>query len=325
MNLDYYRVLGVEKNATQQEIKKAYRNLAKKYHPDKNKNNQTTEEKFKQVSEAYEILGDVKKREEYDNPPISSMGFDSAFNDFGSMFETFFGGSHRHRQSNFQKLGVQLSFLEAALGCDKNIVFTLVDACKGCSGTGADPSVGFETCLRCDGTGKIHHHQGFLSVTMTCNVCGGMGKIVKQRCSLCRGTGKGSQDISTIVKIPPGIEPGSKLKINHKDVGDILVIIDVLRSTKFKRGGLDITSQCECSVFTLILGGEITVETIHGNIAIVVPPGTQPEDILKIKSHGIHDSVGRQGNHCVVIKAIVPKNLTTEQRNVLKQFTKLLK
>jgi molecular chaperone DnaJ len=325
MSIDYYRVLGVSKDASQADIKKAYRNLAKKYHPDKNKDNPTSEEKFKRISEAYETLGDADKRKHYDNPAMSSMGFDSVFDNFGSIFDTFFGGNHR-RQSRGHQLRVQLSFLESVHGCDKDLVVSLSNPCRGCSGTGADPNAGFDYCTVCSGSGKVQHDQGFLSVTLVCPTCSGNGKFVKRRCDLCRGSGESSRNIPFGIKIPPGVEHGTKLKISHGELGDLIILLSVAGSKRFKREGLDIVSQCECSVFTLILGGNISVDTIHGAVIVDVPAGTQPEDILKIKSHGINAGQdSRKGNHCVVIKPTIPKNLTAEQRTLLKQLTASIK
>ena len=346
---DPYKVLGISKDASADDIKKAYRKLAMKYHPDRNKDNPGAEEKFKEVSSAYGVLSDPQRRAQYDSGPnLGGFGFGSDFGfqseefgfDFADIFGDLFGATHRRggrrksqkgRNINFD---LHLGFEDAAYGCDQKIEIPRKASCAQCSGTGASAGSTIHSCNVCSGAGRIKTQQGFMTVVTECNSCGGTGKTVKDPCTGCAGTGRVNVSEEIVIKIPAGVDTGHKLKIDRMGEpgirggppGDMIIRIVVKDSNKFRREGCDVHSNIFVTFTDAVLGKQIPVETLHGTEKIVIPPGTQPGAVFRIRSSGIprlnHTSIG---DHYVHVKIKTPKNITKEQRALLEKFDELSK
>lgn len=346
---DYYEVLGVSKNATPEEIKKAYRKLAVKYHPDKNQGNKTAEEKFKEASNAYGVLSDPKKRKAYDQrgmAGIHDMGFEG-FTDFEDIFSRFgdiFGrerggfsvedifGSNR-RTSGPQRGGdirykLTISFLEAAFGGEKRIQIPRSESCDTCHGMGG---TGVITCPNCQGTGQSSSGRGFFRVSEVCNRCGGTGKITQSVCNTCRGSGQVSRYRTITVRIPPGIEDRANLRLRGQgnsgirggSPGDLYVNVQVQPHPDFKQDGKNIIYEASIPFTTAVLGGEIKVPTLKGSATLKIPKGTQSDQMLRLRGQGIPDARGNRGDQLVKIAIAVPKKLSKQQENLLKQYAEL--
>jgi molecular chaperone DnaJ len=353
---DYYEILGVGKNASDQEIKAAYRKLALKYHPDKNKGNTEAEEKFKEATEAYEVLRDPKKRASYDKfghegvSGFEGMGrgaysdFSDIFGDFdiNDIFEGFFGSafggggrrrSRRTRRGADIQYDLSISLEEAATGKEVQIEVPRNEECPTCKGNGAAPGTQPAVCPVCGGAGQIRQTQGFFSITQTCYKCGGDGKVVSSPCKTCSGSGLVTKKRTITVKIPAGVESGSRLKISGEGeqgpqggpAGDLYVLIHVAKHPDYERHGNDIISQVEISFPMACLGGEIHVTTIYGNrVKMKIPAGTENNQVFRLKGHGIPylGSYGK-GDHMVKVIIRVPKKLTSRQKELLKEFARI--
>ena len=352
---DYYEVLGVSKNASEQELKQAYRKLALKYHPDKNKGNPEAEEMFKEATEAYEVLRDPKKRASYDKFGHEGVGgfegfgrtaytdFADIFEDlgsfgdiFGSFFGQSFGGRGRTRRarrgSDIQyDLGITLE--DAANGKEVQIEIPRNEVCEVCNGSGSKSGTKPSVCPVCNGTGQIRQTQGFFSISQTCPRCRGEGRIVTSPCKSCGGSGLKVKKRTITVKVPAGVESGSRLKItgegeqgpNSGPSGDLYVVIHVKKHDIFERHGNDILSVININFTTVCLGGEIEVPTISGGKAkMKIPPGTDNGQIFRLKGNGIPylGSHGR-GDQLVKINIMVPKKLSQKQKELLMEFAKL--
>ena len=347
---DYYEVLGVSKNATSEEIKKAYRKLAMKYHPDKKPGDKAAEEKFKEASNAYEVLSDAEKRRAYDQrgmAGIHDMGFEgfTDFEDIFSRFSDIFGrghsssgfediwGSRRQRggpqRGNDIRYKLAISFLEAVFGAEKRIQIPRSESCNTCHGMGG---TGITICPKCKGTGKVSRGgRGFFSVSEVCNSCGGSGKIVQSVCNTCRGSGQVSEYRTITVRIPPGIENGANLRLQGQGngglkggrPGDLYVNIQVQPHPDFKRDGQNIIYETSIPFTTAVLGGEIKVPTLKGIATLKVPKGTQSNQMLRLRGQGIPDTRGNRGDQLVKIAIAVPKELSREQERLLKQYAQL--
>ena len=350
---DYYEVLGVPKDADDATLKKAYRQLAKKYHPDANPGDKEAEAKFKEASEAYAVLSDPEKKAQYDQFGHAAFeqggggyggGFDfdgMDFTDiFGDIFGGMFGGRSRRQSSNGPMQGrnlgasVRITFDEAMKGVEKEIEITLKDECKTCGATGAKPGTSKETCSKCGGKGQIVYTSqtilGMVRNVQTCPVCKGSGKIVKEKCSDCAGTGYINKKTRVSFKIPAGIDSGDNLRIvgkgepgvNGGPRGDLIIEVIVARHPVFERHGMDILSIHNISFPTAALGGEITIPTAHGDVIYEVKPGTQTNTRIKLKGKGVpsknHPEV--KGDHYVTLVVKVPERLTPEQREALKAY-----
>ena len=346
MKKDLYQVLGIEKDASQQEIKKAYRKLALKHHPDRNQNSPAAEEKFKEVSEAYAILSDLEKKKEYDNPvgesPFSS-GFNKAdFEDiFGSFFERGFNpfnrSSKRKRSTQPQnpvgkdiRLTIAIDFLEAVKGTEKAVIVGRKELCKKCSGTGISKNADVITCSPCRGTGQTTMRQGTIVFTSTCNICNGMGKRYSTPCSGCSGRRLVSKEGRVSVKIPSGVKDGNTLRLysqGHHDVGgpgDLYLTLKVKPHTSLTRDKDNILSNAVIKLTQAVLGGSIKVETVDGVKEVDVPPGTQSGDILRLAGMGTKNiKTGKAGSHLVKIIVEVPTNLTIEQEEMFNALKRL--
>lgn len=354
---DYYEVLGVSKGASDDEIKKAHRKLAKKYHPDLNKDNPEAAEKFKELNEAYEVLSDSTKRQRYDQFGFAGVdpnygagqgggfgGFSGGFNmdDLGDIFGSFFGGgfggSSRSRRNAPQRgqtiqQRVMLSFEEAAFGCEKEITIQRTENCDECSGTGAEKGTSAETCSNCHGSGVVTQAQrtplGIFQTQTACPHCQGSGKIIKNKCKKCGGSGKMQKSRTLKVKIPAGIDDGQSIQLrgqggagsNGGSAGDVIVTISIRPHPIFKREGTDVLCEIPISFAQAALGDTLQVPTIDGKVEYIVPEGTQPATVFRLRNKGIQNVNGRgRGDQYVKVNVEIPRNLTSKQKELLREF-----
>lgn len=348
---DYYEVLGVDKNADDAAIKKAYRVLAKKYHPDTNPGDKEAEAKFKEASEAYAILSDSEKRQKYDQfghaafdgGAGSAGGFDFNFEDMGDIFGDIFGGMFgggRTRNNNGPQKGanirtsIRVTFEEAAFGCEKEIELTLKDECSTCHGSGAKAGTSPVTCTKCGGKGQIVYTQqslfGMVRNVQTCPECKGKGKIVKEKCPDCYGTGYKSNRKKIQVTVPAGIDNGQSIRIRGKgepgvnggERGDLLVEVVVSRHPVFERQDYTVYSESQISFAQAALGGDIRIKTIDGEVLFNIKPGTQTNTKVRLRNKGIPTLRNKQvrGDHIVTLVVKVPEKLNSEQKEALRAF-----
>jgi len=332
-----YDVLGVKKDANENEIKKAYRKLALQYHPDKNPDNPEAEEKFKNISAAYEVLSDSKKRAEYDqfgsiggqNYQQYSSGFGfGGIEDILSRFGFDFGFNRPQRgrgKGQDLKHNIIISFMEAAKGCEKEFVVEYPINCKKCNGSGADSSNDIIVCNVCGGRGQTAYARGAMHYINTCSGCGGTGNIITKKCSECIGTGKDSKKEKLKVSIPAGIDNGTTVRLKGKGMpgqsspGDLYIYTSVMPHDKFTKHGLNIRSDHKINYVDAILGTKLKIDTIHGKVTLVIPPGTQPNSILRISNKGII-SKDDSGHHLAVIDIEIPKSISEEERKALESI-----
>jgi molecular chaperone DnaJ len=345
---DYYEVLGVAREATLEEIKKAYRRLAVKYHPDKNPGDREAEENFKEAAEAYAVLSDTEKRARYDRfghdaAAAGFGGFDpSQFVDFsdilGDLFgfgEVFGGGrrrSNRPARGSDLRYDLRLDFQQAVFGAEIPIEFPRTITCVTCHGSGSKPGSQPATCSGCGGRGQIRFSQGFLSVARTCPQCGGSGKVITSPCGDCAGAGRTREQKKVAVKIPAGVDDGTRLRIagegeaghNGGPAGDLYVFLSVEAHPRFARRDYDLHAEEPVTFTQAALGADIEVETIHGSETVKVPAGTQPDHVVRLRGKGVPFVDGRgRGDHYVHIKVRVPTSLTDEQRTLLEQLAEI--
>ncbi|PKL42933.1 MAG: molecular chaperone DnaJ [Candidatus Riflebacteria bacterium HGW-Riflebacteria-1] len=337
---DYYEVLGVTKNADENEIKKAFRSLARQYHPDVNKNEDAVE-KFKEINEAYQILSEPQKRSAYDQfghagiDPNSfnyqDMGGFGGFGDiFGDILSDFFGGAgntqrHGPKRGADLRYDLEISFEEAVFGCDKNITVQKSTRCTTCSGSGAETGSTRKQCPVCKGRGSISLAQGFFSIQRTCHQCQGEGEIIDKPCGACKGNGriKNSQKID--VKIPPGVETGSKLKLAGEGEpgekggpsGSLYIFLSVGKHDFFERIGDDIICEKNITFPLAAIGGEVEVPTLKGVVKIKIPEGTQTGKIFRLRGYGVKSLRGGQGDQLVKIFVRTPTEINSRQRDLL--------
>jgi len=339
---DYYELLGVSRNASEEEIKKAYRKLALQYHPDRNPGDKQSEEKFKEVSEAYQILSDTEKRAKYDQYGHAAFGdgspfpggfdFTAGFEDvFGDIFGEFFGGGARRGRGRGDDLryNLTLKFEEAVSGTEKKIKIPRHGPCETCHGSGAKTGTAPQTCPTCRGRGQVSFQQGFFSVSRTCSQCHGQGTIVKDPCANCSGSGR-LRNLHTLnVKIPGGVDTGSRLKLRSEGEsapaggapGDLYVVIQVEPHPIFIRENLDILCDVPISIAQAALGAEIDVPTLNGKVKMKIPAGTQSGKVFRMKGKGVNDVQGyHQGDQHVRVSVETPTHLTTRQKELLKEF-----
>ena len=352
---DYYEVLGVSKTASDDEIKKAFRTLAKKYHPDMHPGDKECEEKFKEAQEAYAVLSDAEKRKQYDQFGHAAFdgtgggagGFDFSGMDmgdiFGDIFGDFFGGGSRRRTNDGPMKGsnlrtsVRITFEEAIFGCEKEIEMVLKDECHTCHGTGAKPGTTPETCPKCGGKGKVVFTQqsffGTVQNVQTCPDCGGSGKIIKDKCPDCRGTGYIASKKKIQVSIPAGIDNGQSVRIREKGEpginggprGDLLVEVVVSRNPTLQRQDMNIYSTAQISFAQAALGGEIRIHTVDGDVLYEVKPGTQTNTRIRLKGKGVPSLRNKsvRGDHYVDLVVQTPTGLSADAKEALRQFDAL--
>ena len=350
-NTEYYDRLGLSKDASQDEIKRAYRKLSKKYHPDINKE-PGAEEKYKEILEAYETLSDAQKRAAYDQyGPDGANGFGgqgsfggfdggAGFGGFEDIFSSFFGGGatrnpNAPRQGDDLQYRVNLSFEEAVFGAEKEIHYNREVTCKTCSGSGAKPGTSPVTCGRCHGHGVINVDTqtplGMMRRQVTCDVCHGTGQEIKDPCQTCHGTGREKQSHTVSVKIPAGVETGQQIRLagqgeagfNGGPYGDLFVVINVNPSDKFTRDGSTIYYTLNISFVQAALGDTVEVPTVHGNVEMVIPAGTQTGKTFRLKGKGAPRlRGGSQGDQLVSVKIVTPTKLNDAQKEALLAFAK---
>ncbi len=354
---DYYEVLGVPKDADEEALKKAYRKLAKKYHPDMNPGDEAAAEKFKEASEAYAILSDPQKRQQYDQFGHAAFeqggGFDASGFDFsdifggmggmGDIFSDLFGGGRRQRNPNAPMQGanvrtrVSISFADAISGCTRNVEVVLKEECTNCHGTGAKPGTSPKICPKCRGTGQVTIRQqsffGMVQSTQPCPDCRGTGKIIEQKCPNCAGSGYTSSKKTIEVTIPAGIDDGQSIRIREKGEpglnggprGDLLVEVRVASDPNFVRQDMDIFSNVEISFAQAALGGDMRIKTVDGDVIYTVRPGTQSGTRVRLKGKGVPSVRNKdvRGDHYITLSVRTPSRLSEEAKEALRRFDEL--
>ncbi len=344
---DYYKILGLGREATQEEIKKAYRRMALKYHPDKNPGDKPAEEKFKVAAEAYEVLGDAEKRRLYDQFGHAGLqgtdfhpftGFEDVFSAFGDIFGDLFGtGGPRRRNAPRRgadlRYDMEIGFKEAAFGCEKKINFRQAEPCPTCHGSGGHPEGGIITCLACAGSGQTTHSQGFFNISITCSRCRGEGKIIKEPCPECKGAGHLQKKKELDLKIPAGVDTGSRLRVTgageagHKGgpAGDLYVFLQVEEDKIFTRQGGDVFCTVSVGIAQAVLGAEITIPTLEGEESkLLIPPGTQSGKVFRREGAGISQLRRRgRGSQLIQVEVKIPKKLSPRQEELLREFAKI--
>lgn len=337
---DYYEVLGVNRNANQEEIKKAFKKLAFECHPDRNPGDGKCEEKFKEINEAYQVLSNPNKRAQYDSfghmsgeGGFSDMDFARNFNDlFGNLFDEVFNAGRRPTQEKGRdlKYNLELAFEEAVFGVDKEIVIPKKSICTDCNGRGAAPG-GEAVCLMCAGKGTLKYSEGFFAISRTCSSCGGTGRIIKKACSGCKGEGLITNEQRVKVMVPPGVDNRSRLRIRGEGEeglyggpnGDLYVELFVREHPFFKREGKDIMCEVPVSFVQAALGEEIEIPTLEGKATIKITPGTQPGQMFKLKGKGVPIINGRgKGDLYIKVQVEIPVKLNNRQKQLLEEFAK---
>lgn len=348
---DYYAVLGIAREASEQEIKRAYRKLALQYHPDRNPNDKAAEDKFKEAAEAYSVLADADKRQRYDrfgHAAVSGTGagtvdptifaeFDDIFGSLGDIFGLggMFGGGRRRagpQRGADLRYDLEITFAQSARGTETAIQVPRHETCETCRGSGAAPGSGPTTCPQCRGTGQLRYQQGFFTVARTCGQCRGAGKIITKPCATCHGAGAVEKLRKLTVKIPAGIATGQRMRLTGEGEagplggppGDLYVVINVEEHPFFQRDGNDLACEIPVNFTTLALGGEITVPLIDGDDSretLKIPEGTATGSLFRLRGKGMPDVSGRgHGDLLVTVQAITPRKLTREQRKLFEQL-----
>jgi molecular chaperone DnaJ len=353
---DFYEVLGVQKGSSREEIKKAYRQLAIKHHPDRNPGSKDAEERFKEATEAYEILADERKRSAYDQYGFAGLngmgqptaqdfstifqGFEDIFGDVSGIFDSFFGGGSSRRRSSSRGYGqrgsdlrydMEISFLEAAFGVKKEVTYARAERCDVCKGTGADKGSGRKLCPTCGGSGQVRRNSGFFSIASTCPSCSGEGEIIEKPCTECRGAGILRKSRTITITIPAGIEDGKRLSLagqgdagaSGAGDGDLYVFLRVQAHESFERDGKDVYCAIPISMTQAALGADIVVPTLDKKtVRVNVPPGTQNGRVLRLKGEGIPElhSSSRRGDMYIKIVIRIPTKLSAKARELLKEL-----
>ena len=347
---DYYEVLGVNRQVSEDELKKAYRKLALKYHPDRNPGDKEAEERFKEAAEAYEVLNDPNKRQIYDTYGHEGLqgtgfsgfrGFEDIFSSFGDIFEEFFsfgfgGGRPRQRtaarQGNDLGYDLVLSFEEAVFGTEKEIEVETAIACDACQGRGAEPGSREGTCPLCQGRGQVVQSQGFFRISTTCSRCEGSGLVLTSPCAQCRGQGRVTGRKRVQVKVPPGVDSGTRLRLRGEgeggyrggQAGDLYVRLHVQPHERFERDGDDLYTKVTVSFVQAILGDHVEVPTLDGTKTVEVSPGTQPGTVIRYGGEGVPHLRGNgRGDLFVEVGVQIPNRITAKQEELLREFQQL--
>ena len=352
---DYYEILGIEKKATKDEVKKAFHKLAHKYHPDKNTGDA---DKFKELSEAYSILSDDKKRAEYDSygrtfggggPGAGGFGgfqnadfdfsqFQDAFNqggfggfDFGDVFGDLFNGSTRPRRGRDISIDLEVSFKESIFGTTRKVLLAKTAQCETCGGSGAEPGSSLETCTTCNGAGKVHETTnsffGSISMTRICDKCHGTGKVPKQKCHTCRGEGVYKKQEEIEIMVPPGISGGEMIRLTGAgeaiaggSSGDLYVKIHVTGDPRFKKDGIHITTDLSVKLSDALLGTEYKIQTLDGEEAISIPQGVTHGEVITVKGRGVPTGRGKRGDLLVKVKINLPQKLSRTAKGLVEKL-----
>ena len=353
---DFYEVLGVQKGSSRDEIRKAYRQLAIKYHPDRNPGSSDAEEKFKEATEAYEILADDRKRQVYDQYGFAGLngmgqptaqdfstifqGFEDIFGDVSGIFDSFFGGGSTRRRGAARGYGqrgsdlrydMEITFLEAAFGAKKEVTYARAERCESCKGTGSDRGSGRKLCPTCGGSGQVRRSSGFFSIASTCPSCGGEGEIIEKPCAECRGAGTVRKSRTITITIPAGIEDAKRLSLagqgdqgaNGGQDGDLYIFLRVQPHETFERDGKDVYCAIPISITQAALGADVSVPTLEGKpTRLTIPAGTQNGRVLKLKGEGVPElhAPSRRGDLYVKIVVRVPTKLSAKARELLKEL-----
>ncbi len=344
---DYYEILGVNRNATDDELKSSYRKLALKYHPDRNPGDREAEEKFKEAAEAYEVLRDSQKRAVYDqyghagleNTGFSGFGgFEDIFSSFSDIFEDFFGFNTRRRPRSRAQRGADLrydltlGFMQAAFGTETEISVNKMQTCPQCNGSRCEAGTSPETCRQCGGIGQVSRSQGFFTVRTTCPVCRGEGQAITNPCAHCRGSGQVATSTRVSVKIPAGVDNGSRLRLTGEGEagqqggppGDLYVFIYVEQHEFFARRDTDVICQVPISFVQAALGDKISVPTLNGNKTLQIPKGTQPGDVFYFHGEGIPSLRNKKrGDQIIQVAIKTPTHLSKKQEALLREFANL--
>lgn len=346
---DYYKTLGVERDATDVELKKAFRKLAMECHPDRNPDDKQSEERFKEVNEAYSCLCDPQKRAHYDRFGTTegmgggggyAGGFGGGAAGFGDIFEDLFGeffggagggrGGQRRMKGNDLRFDMDITIEESAFGTEKVIDIMKWEACSECKGTGS-ASGSKSTCRECGGRGQVRFQQGFFSISKVCSACKGTGTLIQDPCKKCEGEGRFRQPRQVSIKIPAGVDAGSRLKLsgegdpglNGGPPGDLYVVLDIAHHDQFQRDGQTIYSEAHVSFSQAALGAEIEVPTLDGLTKLKIPAGTQPSTRFSLKGKGVPRLGSRsRGDHVVIVTVTVPRKLSSHQKELLEEFEK---
>lgn len=346
---DYYELLGVNRTVSEDELKKAYRKAAMRYHPDRNPDDKGAEEKFKELSEAYQVLSDPEKRAQYDRFGHAAFeqkgGFSGGF-EFSGNFEDIFsdlfgdifgggrggGGRQRVRRGEDLSYNIEISFEEAAFGAEKTISIPRSVTCDTCQGKRTKAGTAPKTCTTCRGSGQVRFQQGFFTVARTCHQCGGQGSVISDPCDTCRGTGVGRKTATLQIKIPAGVDSGARLKLRGEGEtppaggmpGDLYILIQVKEHPLFKRQDHTVICDIPISFPQAALGTEIEVPTLEGKIKLKVPAGTQSGNVFRLRGKGIVSlNTGGRGDQLVRVIVEIPRQLNTRQREILEEFARL--
>jgi molecular chaperone DnaJ len=347
MKRDYYDILGVSRSASDEELKKAYRQLALRYHPDKNPGDHQAEERFKEIGEAYAILGDAERRAQYDRyghaafeqGGLGGFDFSAGFEDIlGDLFGDFFGtsrgrgGRTRARRGQDLQYQLEVSFEEAAHGCEKTLSIPRLTACATCGGSGAKPGTKPAVCSQCRGSGQIRFQQGFFAIAKTCGTCNGQGTVISSPCADCNGAGARRRTHTLSLRIPAGVDSGSRLKLrgegesggNGGHPGDLYVLLRVGQHPIFTRDGVDVVCEVPVSVVQAALGTKLEIPTLDGPRKLEVPPGTQSGHTFRLRGLGVPDLNGYgRGDQLVRLTVETPRKLSARQRELLEEFARI--
>lgn len=339
---DYYEVLGVARNASLNDLKRSFRRLAMEYHPDRNPGNTQAEARFKEISEAYEVLSDPGRRQQYDRfghvaGAFGGQGFESAFGSFNDLFDMFFSGSGTRarapRRGQDLRLDLRISFEEAVFGVSREIVVPRVDACPACKGEGAEPGTPAQTCGECRGSGQVRRAQqsffGQIVNIVACPRCRGEGRIITRPCRKCGGSGRVEAEKKLSVRIPAGVDDGSQIRLSGEGgvgprgstAGDLYIVLEVKGHPHFKRHGQDIVYELPVSISQAALGDQIEIPTLDGPVQLTLPPGTQYGRVFRLAGKGVpHVRSQRRGDQLVITRVVIPTDLSEAQRQALREL-----